>query len=102
MAAFHQQGVNIAVLDKELTIACPEGQAEALRDAATFLDEKMREIKEKGGHNNILNVALMAALNLSHELLSARTQHREDQQQLEQRIKQMQQAIEQSLTEHHS
>ena len=97
MSSSKQQGVNITLLGKEMTVACPDGQAEALLNAAQYLNDKMQDIREKGGSNNPLNLALMAALNISHELLEAKEAKDQHQQQIEQRIRLMEQAIEQSL-----
>ena len=97
MSQSKQQGVHITLLGKEMTIACPDGQAEALLNAARYLNDKMQDIKDKGGNNSPLNLALMAALNISHELLQANEAKQQHQSQIEQRIRLMEQAIEQSL-----
>jgi cell division protein ZapA len=60
--------VVVHILDKEYRVACPPGEKESLVRAARFLDEKMREVKEA----NVIGlerIAIMAALNMSHELL---------------------------------
>lgn len=101
MSQSNQQGISIEILGKEMTIACPEGQSDSLLSAASYLDQKMQDIKEKGGHHNLLNVAMLAALNISHELLNANEANADYQQQIEQRIKMMEKTIEQSLTQQH-
>ena len=60
--------VVVHILDKEYRVACPPGEKDSLIRAARFLDEKMREVKEA----NVIGlerIAIMAALNMSHELL---------------------------------
>lgn len=63
--------VVVHILDKEYRVACPPGEKEALVRAARFLDEKMREVKD-ANVVGLERIAVMAALNLSHELLEAR------------------------------
>ena len=65
--------VVVYLLDKEYRVACPPGERESLLRAARYLDERMQEVKE----SNVIGlerIAVMAALNLSHELLETREQ----------------------------
>lgn len=66
------EGISVSVLGKELTVACPPEEREALRAAAAFLDRKMREVQESGKVIGAERCALMAGLNISNELLHAR------------------------------
>lgn len=59
----------------EYRFACLPSEREELLDAARYLDLKMREIRNRSG--NTLNpqaIAVMAALNLSHDLLRQQRQ----------------------------
>ncbi len=65
--------VVVHLLDKEFRVGCPPEEKENLIRAARFLDDKMREIRA----SNVLGlerIAVMAALNLAHELLLANGQ----------------------------
>lgn len=65
--------VVVHLLDKEFRVGCPPEEKENLIRAARFLDDKMREIRA----SNVLGlerIAVMAALNLAHELLLANSQ----------------------------
>lgn len=64
--------VSVSVLDKEFRIACPPQERDALIRAARHLDSKMREIRHTGKVIGNDRVAVMAALNLTHELLQLR------------------------------
>lgn len=64
--------VDITILDKEYRVACPPNEREALERAARFLDGKMREIRHTGKVIGNDRVAVMAALNITHELLQLR------------------------------
>ncbi|MDP2560409.1 cell division protein ZapA [Psychrobium sp. 1_MG-2023] len=72
------QELKITLLDKPLTIACPDGQASALLESAALLNEQMRTIQQKKPTTSLLNIALIAALNICHELLTHQQQHQLD------------------------
>ncbi|UTW09718.1 cell division protein ZapA [Pseudomonas benzenivorans] len=61
--------VTVHILDKEYCIACPPDERANLESAARYLDGKMREIRSSGKVIGADRVAVMAALNISHELL---------------------------------
>lgn len=65
-------GVTIRVLDKDYRIACPLNEQEDLMDSARLLDSRMREIRQTGRVIGSDRIAVMAALNLTHELLKLR------------------------------
>ena len=67
--------VSVTVLDKEFRIACPPQERDALIRAARHLDSKMREIRHSGKVIGNDRVAVMAAINLAHELLKLRDEH---------------------------
>jgi len=64
--------VFVKILDKEYQVACPREEREALLASAQLLDERMKAIKRSGAVIGLERIAVMAALNLSHELLQAR------------------------------
>ncbi len=66
--------VTILVLDKEYQVHCPPDQRDALLRAALELDQRMRAIRQGGNVIGLERIAIMAALNLSYDLLDA--QHR--------------------------
>jgi cell division protein ZapA len=61
--------VQIRILDKEYQINCPPSDQEALLKSARYLDENMRKVKERGNIHGSEKVAVMAALNITYELL---------------------------------
>ncbi len=74
MSAQDDNTVSISVLGKEYLINCPEDARSELLASAKHLDKKMRDIRSGGKIIGLERMAIMAALNLSHELLQARTQ----------------------------
>ncbi|MDO3381333.1 cell division protein ZapA [Gilvimarinus algae] len=67
--------VHVKILDKDYQVACPAEERSALIQSAQILDERMRLIKNTGGVIGLERIAVMAALNLSHELLQAQSNH---------------------------
>lgn len=65
-------GVNVNILDKEYLISCPEEERNSLLSAARLLDKSMREIRASGKVIGSDRIAVMAGLNIAHDLL---TQH---------------------------
>jgi cell division protein ZapA len=64
--------VFVKILDKEYQVACPREERQALQQSAQLLDERMKSIKNTGAVIGLERIAVMAALNLSHELLQSR------------------------------
>jgi cell division protein ZapA len=67
-----QNTVTVTILDKDYQVACPPGQEQELLAAARHLDQSMRDIRATGKVIGLERVAIMAALNMSHELLATR------------------------------
>ena len=65
--------VSVDILDKEYQVACPPDEEAALNQAARYLDQHMRDIRSTGKVIGLERVAIMAALNISHELLALKT-----------------------------
>lgn len=63
------QTVTVQILDKDYPIACPPQQRANLENAARYLDGKMREIRNSGKVIGAERIAVLAALNIAHELL---------------------------------
>ena len=62
--------IEISILGRNYKIACTEDERAALMEAVAYLDGKMGEIKSAGKVNGMDRIAVMAALNIAHELLS--------------------------------
>jgi cell division protein ZapA len=79
----HNVSLDVAIMGREFRVACPEEDREGLLQAVSYLDRKMREIRDTGKVIGLERIAIMAALNITHDFLSARppqvddTAHRE-------------------------
>lgn len=64
--------VTIRILDREYQIACREEERDDLVAAAELVHERMRETRSQGKVIGTDRIAVMAALNIAHELLVLR------------------------------
>ena len=64
-----QSGINVSIFGKEFRVACPDDERDDLMRAAQYLDGKMQEIHSSGKVLGAERCAIMAALNIAHELL---------------------------------
>jgi len=70
--------VTVHILDKEYRVACRPEEEQALFDAARYLNGKMQEIRDRGRVIGIDRIAVMAALNLAHEVLQSQAGTRQE------------------------
>jgi cell division protein ZapA len=91
--------LDIKILDRDLRVACPEDEREELLDAVAYLDRKMREIRDSGKVASVERIAIMAALNITHELLTMRLGGGFDLAEFKRRIRSMETAIDTTLAE---
>lgn len=61
--------VVVNILGKEYRIACPPEEKNALLNAASTLNERMKVLRESGKVIGTERIAVMTALNVTHELL---------------------------------
>ena len=62
--------LRVNILDKEYLVACPDGEREALFASAEFLTKKMKEIRDSGKIVGADRIAVMAALNMAHDIIA--------------------------------
>jgi cell division protein ZapA len=64
--------LDVSILGREYRVACRESEREELLQAVTFVDRRMREIRDSGKITGTERIAVMAGLNIAHELLRAK------------------------------
>ena len=89
--------LTIIIMDKEYRVACPEEEKDNLKASANLLNNKISEIKQQGSVIGTERIAIMAALNMSHEILlnEALTAEHDD---LNQRIDALSERINDSMS----
>ena len=61
--------LTIRILDKEYQVNCKPDEREVLERSAEMLNDKMEEIRRGSHIIGLERIAVMAALNLSHDLI---------------------------------
>ncbi len=89
--------ITVRILDKEFRVACPEEEREGLLASASLLNTRMQQIRDGGKVVGTDRIAVMAALNLTHELLQNKSQREALSHSVTDRIKLLQNRIEQAL-----
>ncbi len=63
--------IAVRILDREYKLAVTQEQRERLLEAVSLVDGRMRSIRDAGRISGLDRIAVMAALQLAHELLGA-------------------------------
>lgn len=83
----------VTIMEREYRVACPEGAEQDLARSAEFLNKKMKEIRATGKVYDVERVAVMAALNLTNELLNQGNSPQVNGQAIESMIAKIDQAL---------
>ncbi|HXZ50229.1 MAG TPA: cell division protein ZapA [Usitatibacter sp.] len=97
-AKARDRGLTINLLGREFRVACPEGEEKQLLASVEYLNRKLREVRDTGKVVGNERIALMAALNVAHELLTNRPPAAAfDSAEFRGRIQAMQETVESAL-----
>ena len=66
------KSLDVTIMGRSFKVACPPEDRAGLLEAVDYLDRRMQEIKEGGKVANLERIAVMAALNITHEFLTTR------------------------------
>jgi cell division protein ZapA len=91
--------VDVELLGRTYRVACGDGERESLMQAVAYLDGKMNEIKVAGKVTGGERIAVMAALNIAHELLSTRLGDGYDVGQVKRRIAALESKLDAALAQ---
>ena len=89
--------VAVNILDREFLIGCTAEERAGLIAAAGYLDGKMREVRGSSRTQGMDRIAVMAALNIAHELLQARQNNESDSGALAQHLQAMRTKLDAAL-----
>lgn len=93
------KGLDVNIMGREFRVACPEEEQKELLSSVEYLDKKMREIRDTGKVIGIERIAIMAALNIAHELLTTRVPGGFDIGEFKRRIAGMEATLDQAVAE---
>jgi cell division protein ZapA len=89
--------LSVRILEKEYIVACGPDERTDLLDSAEILNKSMREIRDSGKIAGLDRIAVMAALNLAHEVLKLRARDVGADQNTGHRIKALRERVESAL-----
>ncbi|GMG87832.1 cell division protein ZapA [Biformimicrobium ophioploci] len=72
--ANNAETVTVTILNKEYRVACAPGERLELLASAQLLNERMADIRSGGSVIGLERIAVMAALNIAHELIQSKTE----------------------------
>lgn len=91
--------MDVTIMGREFRVTCPDDERKGLLEAVAYLDKKMREIRDSGKIVGSERIAIMAALNITHELLTTRNREGFDMEEFKRRIDCMQVALDAVMPE---
>ena len=86
-------------MGREFRVACPEEEQAGLLEAVDYLNRKMLEIRDAGKVIGLERIAIMAALNIAHELLTVKVGGGFDMGEIKRRMNRMEAVIDQAMSE---
>ena len=91
------KGLEIELMGRAFKVACPDGGEKDLLASADFLNQRMKEVRTSGRVVGNERVALLAALDITHEFLTGRAAKGFDMAEAKRRIEIMRVAIDDAL-----
>jgi cell division protein ZapA len=89
--------LDVTLLGRSYRVACSDEERDALLKAVAYLEGKMNDIKDSGKVAGTERIAVMAALNIAHELLSMRLGEGFDMGEAKRRISSIEAKLESAL-----
>ncbi|MXS81722.1 cell division protein ZapA [Nitrosomonas oligotropha] len=98
----NNEPLNLNIMGRDFCIACPDEEREEILLAAAYLDKKIQEIKAEGKIVDSDRIALIAALQIAHELLALRNGTGFDIDEFRRRIVSLRKKVDEVLTDKES
>lgn len=91
--------ITVRILDQDFRIACEPSEEEGLLSSARYLNQRMQELRASGKVIGAERIAIMVALNLTHDLLSLKKGNEESGAVLRKRLHALRERVELALAE---
>ena len=91
--------ITVRILDQDFRIACAPGEEDGLLSSARVLNQRMQELRASGKVIGAERIAIMVALNLTHDLINMQKKTGETSSGFKQRLHAMRERIESALAE---
>lgn len=89
--------ITVKILGQEYKIKCPPDKMNELQESANYLNKMMLDLRDNTKIMGIDKIAVLAALNVTHEMLSLKKQKQLHIDSLSKRIQELQYNVEQAL-----
>jgi cell division protein ZapA len=93
------RGLQITIMGRNFRVSCKEDEQAGLLEAVDYLNRRMEEIRDQGKIVGLERIAIMAALNITHEYLGAKVGGDFDMAGFKRRMSQMETVIDQAMAE---
>jgi cell division protein ZapA len=91
------EGQAITIMGREFRVAMPPGEERLLESSVELVNRRMKEVQASGRVVGNERVAMLAALNIAHELLSTRSGKGADVADIQRRIMAMEALVDKAL-----
>ncbi|HAG61917.1 MAG TPA: cell division protein ZapA [Coxiellaceae bacterium] len=89
--------ITIQILDRKYSIKCPANEVLELQEAAKVVQNNMKQLKQSGSISTTDQIAVVSALNVTHELLLVKKQNNNYINVMNKRLQDLQKRIEKFL-----
>jgi cell division protein ZapA len=89
--------LTVTILDRDYRLACTPDERESLLKCAAFVDGKMQSIRASGKVMGADRIAVMAALQIAHELFAGQSVGGIDAGAVRKRLRELTQACDETL-----
>src|SRR4029077_4968981 len=99
MSAAEAKGLQITIMGRNFRVACKEEEQARLLEAVEYVNRRMEDIRDQGKIVGLERIAIMAALNITHEFLGAKVGGDFDMAAFKRRMAGMEAVIDQAMSE---
>lgn len=89
--------LSVRILEKEYFVSCAAEERTELLDSAELLNTRMKEIRDSGKIVGLDRIAVMAALNLAHEVIKLRARDQGSEQDAAHKLRNLRERVEAAL-----
>lgn len=93
------KGLQINIMGREFRVACPEEEQKSLLEAVDYLNRRMQDVRGSGKVVGLERIAIMAALNITHEFLTTKVGGGFDMAELKRRMTRMENVLDQVMSD---
>ena len=95
----NKKAISVKILDRKYQFKCSSEEADKLKKAVVYLDNKMRKIDDNSNNLGFERVAIIAAVDICYQLISMRTEKDTYTKTVYEQIKKLQVKIEKTIAE---